>query len=61
VRISSGQRRYVERARRNFGPGELTRAYRVLADADREIKSGETPPPLVIERAVVDVATRSSP
>lgn len=59
VRISAGQRRHLDRARRNFGPGELTRAYRALAAADVEIKSGDLPPAFVLERAVVAVATRS--
>jgi len=57
VRISQAQRRHLERARRNFGPGELTRAYRTLAAADVEIKSGDLPPAFVLERAVVTVAT----
>jgi hypothetical protein len=45
--------------RRNFGPGELTGAYAALAAADAEIKGGELPASLVIERAVVAVATRA--
>jgi len=57
VRISQGQRRHLDRARRNFGPGELTRAYRTLAAADVEIKSGDLPAAFVLERAVVAVAT----
>jgi DNA polymerase III subunit delta len=59
LRISSGQIRHLQAARRNFGPGELTRAYRTLADADREIKGGELPAAFALERAVVAVATRS--
>jgi DNA polymerase III subunit delta len=55
--ISPGQARHLERDRRSFGPGELTYAYRVLADADAELKGGELPPDLVIERAVVAIAT----
>lgn len=55
--ISPGQVRRLQGVRRHFGAGELTAAYRVLADADVEIKSGETPPALVIERAVVAIAT----
>lgn len=57
LRISPGQRRHLDRARRNFAPGELTRAYRTLADADRAIKSGDVPPAFVLEQAVVAVAT----
>jgi DNA polymerase-3 subunit delta len=55
--LSPGQARRLEGVRRNFGPGELTRAYRTLAAADLEIKSGDTPPQLVVERAVLDIAT----
>jgi DNA polymerase III subunit delta len=58
--VSAGQRRHLEAARRSFGPGELTFAYRVLAAADAEIKGGELPAPLVLERAVVAIATPQS-
>lgn len=59
LRISRGQLRHLHGAARNFGPGELTRAMRMLADADVELKSGELPPDLVIERAVAQIATRA--
>jgi DNA polymerase-3 subunit delta len=59
VNVSSGQLRRLHALRRNFGPGELGRAYRSLADADAEIKGGEVPPAFALERAVVAVATRS--
>jgi DNA polymerase III subunit delta len=59
--ISPGQARRLGALRRNFGPGELTRAYRVLADADLALKSGELPPEHVVERAVVDIATPAAP
>jgi len=59
LRISGGQVRHLRAARRNFGPGELTSAMRTLADADVLLKSGDVPPELVIERAVVHVATRA--
>lgn len=55
--ISAGQARRLQAVRRNFGAGELTAAYRVLADADREIKGGELPPELVLERAVARIAS----
>jgi DNA polymerase III subunit delta len=55
--ISPGQSRHLDRDRRRFGTGELTVAYRVLADADAALKGGEVPPDLVIERAVVEIAT----
>lgn len=58
LNVSAGQARRLQGLRRNFGPGELSHAYRVLADADREIKGGELPPPFVLERAVLEVATR---
>jgi DNA polymerase-3 subunit delta len=57
LRISKGQLRHLHGAARNFGSGELTRAMRTLADADVELKSGDQPPQLVIERAVVQIAT----
>jgi DNA polymerase III subunit delta len=59
VSVSPGQARRLKSVRRNFGPGELTSAYARLAAADLEIKSGELPPELVMERAVVEVATRA--
>ncbi|HWH32696.1 MAG TPA: DNA polymerase III subunit delta [Egibacteraceae bacterium] len=58
LNISPGQARRLQGVRRNFGPGELTRAYRLLARADVEIKGGVLPPQLVIERAVAEIATR---
>ncbi len=57
LNVSAGQARRLQGVRRNFGPGELSRAYRVLADADRELKGGELPGPFVLERAVLEVAT----
>jgi DNA polymerase-3 subunit delta len=59
LRISGGQARHLRAVRDNFGPGELTRALRTLADADVELKSGELPGDFVIERAVVRIATRA--
>lgn len=58
VSISAGQARRLQGIRRNFGPGELTAAYRTLADADAEIKGGELPAALIVERAVAAIATR---
>lgn len=57
VNVSAGQAKRLQAVRRNFGPGELTRAYRTLAAADVEIKSGDLPAAFVLERAVVSVAT----
>jgi DNA polymerase-3 subunit delta len=59
LNITAGQAGRLRALRRNFGPGELTAAYRALADADREIKSGELPAAFVLERAVAAIATRS--
>lgn len=59
LNISPGQVRRLRAVRRNFGPGELTAAYATLAAVDVEIKGGELPPQLVVERAVVAVATRA--
>lgn len=56
LRLSKGQARRLEGTRRGFGPGELTRAYRVLADADVALKSGDLPAGLVLERAVAQIA-----
>lgn len=58
LKISDGQRRRLQGIRRNFGPGELTAAFRVLADADAEMKGGELPDELVLERAVLAIADR---
>lgn len=60
LNVSPGQARRLQAVRRNFGPGELTRAYRLLADADVEIKGGVLPPELVIERTVAAIATPSA-
>lgn len=58
LNISPAQSRRLQAVRRNFGPGELTDAYSELARADAEIKGGELPASLVVERAVVAIATR---
>ena len=63
ISISAGQARRLQAVRRGFGPGELTAAYRTLADADAAMKgSQETsasalPSALVLEQAVVRIAT----
>lgn len=58
--ISPGQAKRLATLRRNFGPGELTRAYRTLATADVQLKSGDLPGELVLEHAVLDIATPSA-
>ena len=55
--ISAGQARRLQGLRRNFGPGELTRAYQALAAADVALKSGDLPGDLVLERTVLAIAT----
>lgn len=56
LNVSAGQARRLRAVRANFGPGELTEAYRTLAWADREIKGGQLPPALVVERAAAAIA-----
>ena len=66
VNISGGQARRLQGVRRRFGPGELTAAYRTLADADAAMKgsqettAAELPAALVLEQAVVRIATPAS-
>ncbi len=55
--ITPGQARRLGAVRRNFGPGELTRAYQALATADVALKSGDLPGELVLERTVLAIAT----
>ncbi len=57
LKVSAGQARRLRAVRANFGAGELTRAYRTLAWADQQIKGGQLPPALVVELAVVSIAT----
>ena len=59
--ISSGQAGHLQRARRGFGPGQLTHAYRHLADADAAIKGSDLPPAAVLEQTVVAIASREPP
>ncbi len=58
LRLSAGQAGRLKGVRRNFGPGELTRAMQHLAAADLEIKSGDLSAELAVERAVLAIATR---
>ncbi|QBI18644.1 DNA polymerase III subunit delta [Egibacter rhizosphaerae] len=60
LRLSDGMIKRHQAVRRNFGPGELTRAYRRLADVDYEAKTGAGEPVELLERAVVDIATPAS-
>ncbi|HUH06293.1 MAG TPA: hypothetical protein VML96_00665 [Egibacteraceae bacterium] len=58
LNVSPGQFRRLHALRRTFGPGALTAAYQTLAEADVQIKGGELPAALIVERAVVAVASR---
>lgn len=58
VKVTRGQLHRLRGVRRSFGPGELTGAVRVLADADAEMKGGELSPDLILERAVLAIADR---
>lgn len=60
LNIPPSQAQRLRAARQNFGPGEMTGAFAELSRADLAIKSGEVPPRLAVERAVVAIATRSS-
>ncbi|MGH3443226.1 MAG: hypothetical protein ACRDUY_14540, partial [Nitriliruptorales bacterium] len=55
--MSKGQHRHVERAAARFGPGELAWCHDRLARTDLELKSSPLPPDLVLEVAVVELAT----
>lgn len=57
VRMSGGMLDRHRGLRRNFGPGELTRAYELLAEADHAMKTGGGEPEEVLERTVVAIAT----
>ncbi len=56
IKVSPGQVWLLDKIRKAAAPGELTRAMRVLADADAEMKGGDLPPELVLERAVLALA-----
>ena len=59
--VSKGQLGHLERHRKAFGPGELTTAYRTLAEADRALKGSDLEPGAVLEQAVAAIATRAQP
>lgn len=56
-KVSSGQYRHLEDDARRFGPGELAWCHDRLARADLELKGSELPGELLIELAVIDLAT----
>ncbi|MGM0819228.1 MAG: DNA polymerase III subunit delta [Actinomycetota bacterium] len=56
--VSKGQLGHLERHRKAFGPGELTTAYRTLAEADLALKGSDLEPGAVLEQAVAAIATR---
>ncbi|HKP58034.1 MAG TPA: DNA polymerase III subunit delta [Polyangiales bacterium] len=51
--------RELGNAARRFGPNELSRAFRVLAEADLMQKGGKTPPAIALENAILEL-TRAS-
>lgn len=58
-KVSRGQYGHLERAaNRNFGPGELAWCHDRIARADLDLKSSDLPDTLVVELAVLDLATR---
>ncbi|MFP5308932.1 MAG: DNA polymerase III subunit delta [Actinomycetes bacterium] len=50
-------KRLVPLSQRNFGPGELAWCHDRIARADVDLKGSDLPPELVIELAVLDLAT----
>jgi DNA polymerase III subunit delta len=50
-------KRLVPLSQRNFGPGELAWCHDRIARTDVELKGSDLPPELVIELAVLDLAT----
>lgn len=58
ISISRPMAGRLQKARSNFGPGELTAALQHLAACDLEIKSGDLDQRFAIERAVLGVASR---
>lgn len=58
IKGSPGKRKFLERQARAFAPGELPWCHDRLARADLELKGdSELPPEIVLELAVLDVAT----
>lgn len=55
--MSPGQHRHVERATRAFQPGELAWCQDRLARADLELKGSDLDDDVVLELAVIDLAT----
>jgi DNA polymerase-3 subunit delta len=47
--------RELSTAARRFGPGELSRAFRVLAEADLVQKGGKSPPAIALENAIMEL------
>jgi DNA polymerase III subunit delta len=55
--MSPGQHRRMQGMVRRFGPGELAWCHDRLAELDLELKGSELPDDLVLEAAVVELAT----
>lgn len=56
-RMSQGQYRRLQGIVRNFAPGELPAAVDRLARADLDLKGSDMPPELILELALLEVAT----
>lgn len=55
--VSPGQYRFLKGMANSFGPGELAWVHDRLARCDLELKGSDLPAPLVLEVAVIEVAT----
>lgn len=55
--MSPGQHRRTQALLRGFGPGELARCHERLAELDLELKGSDLPGELLLEVAVVEIAT----
>ncbi len=57
IRVSPGRHRMLSQAARRFNPGELAWCHDRLAQADLDLKGSDLPSDLLIELAVIEVAT----
>lgn len=61
VGVSPGQHRRLSALARRFGPGELVRCHDRAARADLDLKGSDLPSDLILELAVIDLATAREP
>ena len=57
--VAKPPRPRTRNAARRFGPNELSRAFRVLAEADLMQKGGKTPPAIALENAIMQLTSAS--